>query len=230
MKFNKRRLLKKYKKNYHPKVIDWAWDLKSFNRIALVNYLVSVSGGFSCNYLEIGCASNDLFNSVMSSNKTGVDPKSGGTERMTSDQFFEANNNRTFDVIFIDGLHEYSQVRKDALNSLEALNFNGWIAFHDFLPSSWSEQNVPRLQSEWTGDCWKLALELINSDGLDFKIVNIDHGIGLLRKSKKKFSVPDLSSILSSATFEKFLQELPNLPIIEYTEAINHINSAIDSN
>lgn len=223
-------LARKYKKHSHPKVFDWNWHLKGYNRIALINYLISVSGGHNCNYLEIGCASNDLFDSVFTSKKTGVDPESGGNVRMTSDEFFNVNKDKNFDVIFIDGLHEYSQVRKDTLNALEVLDDNGWIAFHDFLPSSWKEQNIPRLQPTWTGDCWKMAIELSRSNGLDFRIVSIDYGVGLLRKSNKKFSVPDLSSKLSVAHFDKFVEELPNLPVIEFAEAINHINSVRNSN
>ena len=36
------------------------------------------------------------------SNKVGVDPISGGTLRMTSDNFFK-NNETFFDLIFLDG-------------------------------------------------------------------------------------------------------------------------------
>ena len=170
-------------------------------------------------------AVNDLFDSVFSLNKTGVDPKSGGTHRMLSDNFFEANLQESFDVVFIDGLHEYQQVRRDTVNSLNSLNEGGWIAFHDFLPSNWKEQHVPRIQTAWTGDCWKLAVELSRAEGLDFWIVNIDHGVGLLRKSESEYSIPDLSSELLKAEFEKFVSEVPNLPIIEFDEALNIINS-----
>ena len=229
-KIAEKKLERKYKKHAHPKVYDWQWEAKGYNRIALVNFLVKNSGGHECNYLEIGCASNELFDSVFSLRKTGIEPNSGGTHRMTSDNFFEQNPKQCFDVVFIDGLHEYQQVRRDAINSLNFLNDGGWIAFHDFLPSSWKEQNIPRLQPTWTGDCWKMAIELSRSNGLDFRIVSIDYGVGLLRKSNKKFSVPDLSSKLSVAHFDKFVEELPNLPVIEFAEAINHINSVRNSN
>ena len=46
-------------------------------------------------------------------------------------------------------------------------------AFHDFLPTNWKEQHIPRIQSNWTGDCWKLAIELSKAIGVDFYIVNI---------------------------------------------------------
>ena len=78
-----------YRHNSHPKTFNSDWSRKSFNRIAVVNYLVSKIGGFSSRYLEIGCASNDLFHSVASLQKIGVDPASGGTHRMTSDDFLQ---------------------------------------------------------------------------------------------------------------------------------------------
>ena len=215
----------KFKKHSHPKIFDWHWDNKGYNRIALVNFLVAKCGGHECKYLEIGCASNELFDSVYSHHKTGVDPASGGTHRMTSDDFFGGTNEESFDVIFIDGLHEYQQVRRDAINALNVIKDGGWIAFHDFLPSTWKEHHIPRIQSDWTGDCWKLAVELSKADGVDFRIVNIDHGVGLLRKSKMDYSIPDLNSELSKAEFDKFVEEVPNLPIVEFEEAIRVVNS-----
>ena len=55
------------------------------------------------NYLEIGCDQDENFSQINIKNKIGVDPKSGGTHRMTSDTFFK-NNKDKFDVIFLDGL------------------------------------------------------------------------------------------------------------------------------
>jgi len=90
------------------------------------------------NYLEIGVASNDLFNSIplKLSNKYGVDPEIGGNFRMTSDKFFLKYPNIKFHTIFIDGLHYYEQVQKDAINSIKSLYKNGTIFFHDMLPKN----------------------------------------------------------------------------------------------
>ena len=78
-----------------------------------------------------------------------------------------------FDVIFIDGLHIYEQCQKDCINSMQQLSENGIIFFHDFLPRSFFEK-VPRKQSTWSGDVWKVAVELANSINVEFKIINID--------------------------------------------------------
>lgn len=211
-----------YRANANPKRFDWDWDKRGFNRISLVNFLVSQKGGSDCRYLEIGCQINNLFNSVPSFNKIGVDPDKGGTHRMTSDKFFEENSKK-FDVIFIDGLHEYQQVRRDALNSLNSIDENGWIAFHDFLPRTWKENHIPRLNRTWQGDIWKLAVELSKSQGIEFYIVDIDHGVGLMRKSSENFSIPDMHDDLSNAQFDRFIDEQKDFPIISFEKAIEII-------
>ena len=57
-------------------------------------------------YLEIGCDKDQLFSKISLKKKIGVDPYSGGNIRKTSDDFF-LSNNKTFDLVFIDGLHTY---------------------------------------------------------------------------------------------------------------------------
>jgi hypothetical protein len=105
-------------------------------------------------YLEIGCDQNLVFLKIKIEKKIGVDPVSGGTITDTSDNFFKKNNIR-FDIIFIDGLHEYDQVKKDINNSLSFLNDNGVIFLHDCMPRGFIYQAVPRARSAWNGDVWK---------------------------------------------------------------------------
>ena len=216
--------LHKYRDCAHEHRFKWNWKGKRFNRIALVNHLVAKTGGWDCHYLEIGCASNALFDSVAAKNKVGVDPEKGGTHRMISDDFFAGNDN-IFDVIFLDGSHEYQQVRRDAINALQIVSERGWIAFHDFLPADWKEQHVPRIQSAWNGDVWKLAVELGKAEGVEFRIINIDRGVGLLKKLSDSFDIPDMKSELAEARFDRFVREVENFPIIEFDDAIALIDS-----
>ena len=51
--------------------------------------------------------------------------------KTTSDLFFK-NNIKTFNLIYIDGYHEYSQVKKDFINSFNCLEKNGYIILDDF--------------------------------------------------------------------------------------------------
>lgn len=210
------------KSHSNPEAFDWNWAETHFNRIALVNHLIANTKGWDSNYLEIGCAGNSLFDSVATKRKVGVDPAEGGTHRELSDDFFQRNKEK-FDVIFIDGLHHYQQVRRDTLNALESLEDGGWIAFHDFLPASWKEHHVPRLQTAWTGDCWKVAVELTQAKGVDFKILEIDNGVGLLRKTSSDWNIPDMSKDLLNAEFDIFVEKIKTFPIINFEQAVSFI-------
>jgi hypothetical protein len=152
-----------------------------FKRHAFINK--AISKYTNCNYLEIGVADNDVFNSIplKLKNKYGVDPESGGNYRLTSDAFFKMYSQVKFDVIFIDGLHHYLQCQKDTINSINSLNKNGIIFFHDMLPKNFFEEHVPQIYNEWTGDIWKVGVELLNSKNCEFKIINTDFGIGVLK-------------------------------------------------
>jgi hypothetical protein len=137
-------------------------------------------------YLEIGCDQDELFSKITIDKKIGVDPASGGTVRDTSDNFFKKNNTK-FDIIFIDGLHEYDQVKKDINNSLIFLNNNGVIFLHDCMPMRFIYQAVPRATGLWNGDVWKNIVESRTKSEIDTYVVHADHGIGvILKKSNKK--------------------------------------------
>lgn len=49
----------------------------------------------------------------------------------TSDDFFAATQDNSFDGILIDGDHSYEQVKKDTLNALRVVKFGGVIVWHD---------------------------------------------------------------------------------------------------
>jgi hypothetical protein len=136
-------------------------------------------------YLEIGCDQNILFNSVKIKKKIGIDPVSGGSIRITSDEFFK-NNQETFDLIFIDGLHQYEQVKRDVYNSLKFLNKNGVILLHDCMPTSFIRQTSKRSSNIWNGDVWKNIVELRTLEQIDTYTIYADHGIGLILKRKNR--------------------------------------------
>jgi len=52
--------------------------------------------------------------------------------KTTSDNFFK-NNKNVYNLIYIDGSHEYTQVKKDFVNSMNCLEKNGYIICDDFL-------------------------------------------------------------------------------------------------
>jgi len=199
--------------------IDQNWNSINYNRISAVNHYSRFIKN-EVKYLEIGCNQNDLFDSVPFKNKIGVDPYSGGNIRLTSDDFF-LENKMVFNLIFIDGLHTYEQLHKDINNSLDVLDDDGYILLHDMLPRNWKECFVPPIQDYWLGDCWKVSYELIESVGLDFYILNIDNGVGVIQKKNNyKVTLPDLSSKLKNFDFTNYLELRNRLTIIEMKDII----------
>ena len=199
------------------KVFDWDWSEIPFNRVALVNLLVAKFQ--NCAYLEIGCNLNILFDSVPCIDKMGVDPVVGGNVRQTSDEFFQENS-KQFDVIFIDGLHTYEQTHKDVVNAIKCLKPGGWIALDDLLPRTWIEHHVPSISpGAWTGDIWKVAIELANTSGVDFKVLKIDNGVGVFRIISPSVELVDLSHELAEKEFDYFYNNIDRLPIVTWEDA-----------
>lgn len=205
-----------FRKSRDKTKIVWNWD-KQYNRIAVINHLL---GRFNEGmYLEIGCHLDELFNSIPTLNKVGVDPNLGGNYRVTSDEFFKEND-KVFDVIFIDGLHTYQQCRTDFINSLEASKVGSWIVLHDLLPETWMQQHVPKLRigGAWTGDVWKLAFEIYKTPGLDFSILELDHGVGVCRVNESNVKLFNRFEELKSRDFSFFYRNKDLLPIIGFNE------------
>lgn len=180
---------------------------ENVNRWDLINKIIDIKNFSS--YLEIGCDDDHAFSKIRLTNKIGVDPYSGGNFRGTSDQFF-SQNNKKFDCVFIDGLHEYDQVNKDILNSLDNLNENGIILLHDCLPKSMSQQAVPRHQWVWNGDVWKCIVKYRCRKDLDIVTCKIDQGISAIRKMNNK------------APFDLNIKNFKNLKFKDFF--YNHIN------
>jgi SAM-dependent methyltransferase len=210
-------LTAKYRRRRVEAFFDHDWSKVPFDRATVVKKLVALTGGRS--YLEIGCAANLLFDQVSAARKVGVDPAQGGTHRMTSDAFF-AGNPDAFEVVFIDGLHHYDQVRRDIANALRVVPPGGWIALHDMFPRDWIEEHVPQIAtSRWTGDPWKAAFELIASTGVDFRLVAIDHGVGIIRVLNAGAILADRRTELAAQRFAWFRDHVAELPVVDWPTA-----------
>jgi SAM-dependent methyltransferase len=195
----------------------FAWDAVHYNRIALINRAVAEFGPGNVRYLEIGCQNNLCFDAIIATDKTGVDPASGGTHRMTSDTFF-AQNRETFDIIFIDGLHAYEQVQRDVINALACLRVGGLVFCHDLLPNNWIEEMPPALGGWLCGDGWKVVHELNASSGLTHCVVRTDHGVGVIRKDVDRPAYVKLNAELGSLGFDDYVARLKAVNIVSHDQ------------
>jgi hypothetical protein len=165
--------------------------MKIEKRLDVINFLANKIDAQW--YLEIGVHRGRTLHRVNVPNKYGVDPKPHGkmgrqntTHLMTSDEFFEQNNQK-FDIIFIDGLHLHEQVYKDINNSLKVLNDGGYIVCHDMNPPEERFQLRHRRTRRWNGDCWKAWVRLrMERDDLEMFVVNVDEGCGVISRGAQE--------------------------------------------
>ena len=198
-----------------PGTLPYDWDACPHNRTAVILHLITKLNVRK--YLEVGCHKNENFACIPLIDKIGVDPASGGTLRMTSDEVFASSTDRV-DLVLLDGLHTYEQVRMDIQNALNCLNPGGAIVLHDMLPMSWRTQRVPRISGVWNGDVWKAAFEFSMAKGIDLKIVTVDHGVGVLTRSSVKKAPLDFTFDPATADYAFFLQHYRKLQLVSYAE------------
>lgn len=170
-------------------------------RFDIINHLIKKNNYKS--YLEIGTQADECLKKVKCKYKVGVDPEpvehdfklSNKFFLRTSDDFF-CKNKDTFDIIFIDGLHESTQVYKDVLNALEVLKKNGSIIIHDCNPIKKEHQTkavkendkwiIPH-RATWNGDVWRAWLKLrATRKDLMMYVVDTDQGCGVIQRGKQK--------------------------------------------
>lgn len=171
------------------------------NRTTIINLLAKKIRAKS--YLEIGVRKHsENFDKINIKHKVGVDPclevyDREPTFKLTSDDFF-AKNKETFDIIFIDGLHESEQVERDINNSLFCLNQGGYIVGHDMNPAKEYRQftlNNPKRKefvkktkdTLWNGDCWKAFVKLRKErNDITMHTVDTDFGCAIISRGKQE--------------------------------------------
>jgi Methyltransferase domain len=93
-----------------------------------------------------------------------------------------------FDIVFVDGCHEYENAHRDMQDALSLVNDKGIIVAHDCLPDSEAGCTPSRgdLKSNWYGVTYKAYLDvLIARNDLWCCTVDADIGCGMIRSNRK---------------------------------------------
>lgn len=195
--------------------------MRETQRYELLNHLIDTYS--FVNYLEIGVFSGECIRAIKAEHKDGVDPGHEGfmvdevNYRVTSDEFFEfiSGHDIKYDLIFIDGLHHYEQVKKDIENSLTHLQPNGIIMMHDCNPLTYESQLVPRQSVTWHGDVWKAYVEFKQTHpAFDCYVVDTDCGCGVIVNNEDKTQIP-INLDLDYKYLDKNRKEILNLVSVE---------------
>ena len=121
-------------------------------------------------YLEIGLFTGMTFQDVQLHARVGVDPaprfsmahlpKRASVHAVTSDEYFAANPDVSFDLVFLDGLHTFRQTYTDLINALRTCP-EGPILIDDTVPCdevsampNLEESYLERSRRGWTDRPW----------------------------------------------------------------------------
>lgn len=155
-------------------------------RSDVINWFIQKYG--YTRYLEIGIdnpsANYDL---IKIGHRVGVDPNKNTTYRLTSDKFFEINEEQ-FDIGFVDGLHLRDQVIRDVENLLKCLSPNGTILMHDCHPyNHWVGGAEHQEGKSWYGTVWQAFAHLrATRPDLAMRTADCDCGIGIVRRGSQE--------------------------------------------
>ena len=146
-------------------------------------------------YLEVGVAQGITMRRVQVQNRWGIDPVPqfnvnrlpAGVRffAMRSDEFFETTQvPADFDLIFLDGLHEWRQKYRDLLNSLNRAGPNCLVLIDDVVPDDAMSAHPDHMEAlrqkdeagifdgRWHGDVYKVLVAIReNHPELDFMLL-----------------------------------------------------------
>lgn len=194
----------------------------SMTRTDIIQQLIDERGYKS--YLEIGVFRKDNFNKIECEHKVSVDPDPEAHANFctTSDDFFKLTTSQ-FDIIFIDGLHEHSQVWRDIQNSLKHLNKGGVIVMHDCMPTSehtarWD--NKSHQDEEWYGDVYKAYLKAYKELPYRVYCIDTDCGCGIIDTTKERTNSESKEAFLTAMKVEPI--DMDNITFDDYKFAVKH--------
>ncbi len=155
-------------------------------KFEVINEIIKGKGYKS--YLELGIGTNrETYPNVICENKTGVDIVFGDFSaniiQTSTDDFFQSNTN-TFDVIYIDASHDYSNVCRDFDNAVKFLNKGGVILMHDVGPMYEKDTSL-----DASGTAFKKFIEIRgdkNFHAWTHYFLHNNDVLGIVQKKKNK--------------------------------------------
>ena len=87
--------------------------------------------------------------------------------------------NKTIDILFIDGYHEYTQVQRDYFNFSKFVRQDGFIFLHDTHPPSEKYTSV-----KYCWDAYKILGDLKEDKTIEFITIPYEYGLTICRKLK----------------------------------------------
>jgi hypothetical protein len=184
------------------------------SRTDVLNFLVA-SRRFE-RYLELGVEWGANFNQVIAPLRHGVDPNGAATFAMTSDEFFERRlGYPSYELVFIDALHEEEACLRDIEHALERLAPGGCIVVHDANPpTEWHQRRASEYEpgTAWNGTVWR-AIVRFRERHPDIAVttLDVDWGCAVIWPGAAPAPFPPIPDELTWQDLERGRVELLNL-------------------
>lgn len=154
----------------------------------------------SFTYLELGIFNNSNFNQIQCNEKISVDVNGLAMFTGTTDEYFDQlDDDKTFDIIFIDANHDYEYVLKDYNNAVD--HATRWVLIHDMIPPS-----KKYTQSKFCSDSYKLLYYFLTSTNLEIYPMNNNFGLTFIKMPGEKVNPPDQINNLDYKEFMTYLE------------------------
>lgn len=204
------------------------------HRVELIQLAVDAVGGKD--YLEIGVETGKTILNIKSKFRIGIDPDYKlDTEKYqskelflfkgTSDEYFKLHNKKIDGVVYVDGLHTYSQSLRDVNNSLGAMSERSIILIDDCLPRSYgearpAESHEASKEGSWCGDVWKTIVHLRSkNDKVNVFTIEDGPGLAVVTRGTPMQSFSPINKNFENAGYEYYLtykSQLMNIKSKDY--------------
>jgi hypothetical protein len=110
-----------------------------------------------------------------------IDFSAGGLDSSECIRAIRAQN-LLYDIILVDPWHEYATSFRDLNDAMTLLTQHGTVVVHDCRPPSEDHIKMPFVEGfEWSGVTYRAFLDFVVQRSLDYRLVDIDFGCGVIR-------------------------------------------------
>ena len=100
------------------------------------------------------------------------------------------DQDKKYDLVFIDSYHTYEASRRDLELALLVLKPTGTLVVHDCNPPSEIYTRPESMQANWTGETFLAFLDFVReTENLDYCVVDMDWGCGVVRWSNPSLAI-----------------------------------------
>lgn len=169
-------------------------------------------------YLELGIAKGKNFNAIKCKDKFSVDINRRAMFIGTSDSYFdELDEDKKFDIIFIDANHDYDFVVRDFNNAQK--HCNEWILIHDMIPPT-----LKHTKSALCSDSFRFLYCLLKETQLEIYPMNNNFGLTFIKMPAYEV-IPDES--YKTVSYKTVMNFLSTKKLYSDEEIINILNNKL---